>query len=301
MPEIEEIILQGRRLSLKNLSKRYDDGVVKRDVIDYYLKVSDYILPHIAERPFCMVSYPDGVGGKSFYRKRCPESAPEWLARARIPSPSSSETSPNSEYIDWCLVNDTPSLIYMANLGVAEMHVWFSRVSSLDLADVAVIDLDPSGKTDISHCVKAANLFDKAFRRLGLDYVPATSGSRGLHLFIPIVPTPFADVRNFLEPLCKAMECAAPKLVTCERSLSKRGDRVYLDYVQVSRGKTLAAPYSLRVRKGFPFSAPLLPKELSSSLDPHRFNLFTLDERLKKVGDLSAALLSSTQKLPDLR
>lgn len=289
-----EITIQGKTLSLKNTSKPYDDGVTKGNIIEYYLKIADFLLPHIENKPFSMVAYPDGVGGESFYQKRCPKSAPHWLKTTRIES--SSETG----YIDWCLVNDAASIIYMVNRGVAEMHTWFSRLPSLEKADIAVIDLDPSGKTAMPDCVRAARLFDCALTSLHLDFLPVTSGSRGLHLYIPIKPTPFPQIRVFLESLCLAVERAAPDLVTTERSLSERGDRVYLDYVQVWRGKTIAAPYSLRVRPGMPFSAPLLKKELTPDLDPKSFNIFNIEKRLKKVGDLAADLYSSPQTLHTL-
>lgn len=290
----QEIEIEGKRLTVKNLNKLYDKGVTKAMVIEYYVKIAPLILPHIINKPFSMVHYPDGVGGKSFFQKRRPENAPEWLDSVRI------ESGAPPGYIDWCLVNDTASLVYMANRGVTEMHTWFSRLPELDNSDVAVLDVDPSGATTLKQAIEAAKLFEKLLSRLNLFSLPLTSGSRGIHIYIPLKPTPYSEIRAFCELLCLTLEDSRPDLVTTERTVSERGDRVYLDYVQIAQGKTIAAPYSLRIRPGIPVSTPLRWSELKSDLVPADFNIFNIDKRLKKTGDLTKDFYSSSQTLPKL-
>ncbi len=282
-----------RTLELKNIDKMYFESlnVKKGDVIDYYVRIAPLILPHLYDRPFSMIHFPDADADKSFYQKQKPDGAPPWLETLKIESKARG-------HIEWCLINDLPSLIYMVNRSVLEMHAWFSRKGSLDKPDIAVIDLDPSGNSGIKEAVVIAKEFEKILKNLGLYSLPKTSGSRGIHIFIPIdnVYT-YEQVQEFLQFLCGGVMQKYPDICTNERMIKKRGDRIYLDAVQCARGKTLAMPYSLRVKSGALVSTPLNWSEVNSKLDPKKFNITNIFERIDEKGDLSKGLYAKKQKL----
>lgn len=285
----------GRDVEVTHLEKVFfpDKGITKGDLIEYYIRMSPYILPYLKDRPFTMVPYPHGVTGKSFYQKQRPEGAPAWLSGVAVPSEKKG-------HIDYCLVNDIPSLVYMANRGCIEMHAWFSRVPDLDTPDIAVFDLDPSGQTGFGDAVAAARMIKVILDAYGLAAVPKTSGMTGLHIVIPIRPAPFKEVQAFLTSICKVVEKAKSDKFTTERAIAKRGDRVYLDAVQNARGKTLPSPYSVRPNEWAAVSAPLTWEEvMDDSLTPERFTMMNIEERVKKVGDLFEPVYRLRQALPE--
>lgn len=296
--ETQSIELSGVSVPVKNLEKIYfpESGLSKADVLDYYIYAAPYILPHIKNKPFTMIHFPHGLGGdgKSFYQKQRPDGAPDWLEGVKLPSEKRGA-------IDWCLVNDEASVAYMVNRGVLEMHTWFSRLPDLNKADVAVIDLDPGGATGFHEARILARAFRSLLDELKLKSFPKTSGGRGIHIYIPIALTPFDRIQSFLIPLCRIIADAYPEAATMERFIHKRGNRVYLDAVQNNNGKTIAAPYSLRVRPGAPVSAPLFWEELDDDyLSPQSINISNIKSRIEKYGDLMKDLYSYKQILPKL-
>lgn len=294
--QIEKLRIKGRVVPLKRLDKVYSSvgNVLKAEIIGYYIRMGALILPHIRNKPFSMIHFPEGVGGKSFYQKQCPLNAPKWLKTVNLPSSRRGT-------IKWCLVNDVPSMVYMANRSVIEMHTWFSRLPDLSRPDVAVVDLDPSGNTGFAEALIIARAFRFLLSELGVYAVPKTSGSRGIHILIPIEPLPFDDVQDFLNKLCRIVVASYPELATTERMLRSRGDRIYLDAVQNGQGKTIIAPYSLRARDGIPVSAPLLWEELDNdSMRPGDFHIRNMAERLERVGDLFENFYQRAQKLPKI-
>ncbi len=293
---IERLKIKGRILPLKHLDKIYSrtGKVLKAEVIEYYIRMGELILPHISDKPFSMIHFPEGVGGKSFYQKQCPPDAPDWLKTVVLPSS-------RRKTIEWCLVNDIPSMVYMANRSVIEMHTWFSRLPDLSRPDVAVIDLDPSGGTGFAEALVIARAFRYLLDRLGIYAVPKTSGSRGIHIMIPIRPMPFDRVQDFLNKLCRIVMDSCPGLATTERMLRNRGAKIYLDAVQNGQGKTIIAPYSLRAREGIPVSTPLRWEELDNdALRPSDFHIRNFADRLEQVGDLFAGFYDRAQELPVL-
>ena len=248
--------VEGKEVALTNLDKIYfpEIGGTKAELIDYYIRMSPYILPYLKDRPFSMLHYPDGIHGKTFYQKQRPDDAPDWLQSVNLPS--------GEKTIDWCLVNDLPSLIYMANRSCIETHAWFSRLPELNNPDVAIFDLDPSGNTGYKEAVAAALLVKTALDAYNLFSVPKLSGKTGVHVVVPIEPTPFEKVREFLKKLCSSIENVQPSLFTTERIIAKRGDKVYLDAVQNGRGKTLPSPYSVRATPNANVSASVTWEEL---------------------------------------
>lgn len=292
LKEVYEV--EGKKLTLSHLDKVYfpEIGATKAEMIEYYIRMSPYILPYLKGRPFSMLHYPEGVYGKTFYQKQRPEDAPDWLAGVVLPS--------GEKTVDWCLVNDLPSLLYMANRSCIEMHAWFSRLPDLDSPDVAIFDLDPSGNTGFNEAVEAAMLVKTALDAYGLWSVPKLSGKTGVHVVVPIEPTPFAKVREFLKIICKSIQDARPELFTVERTIAKRGDKVYLDAVQNGRGKTLPSPYSLRSTPNAQVSAPVTWMELQRGVQPAQFTMRNMEERINRAGDLFEPVYTTRQPLPEL-
>jgi len=291
-----DIHINGSALEIKNPDKIYfpDQGILKAEVIEYYIKIAPYILPHLIGRPFSMIFFPSGKRDDSFFQKQRPIDAPNFVASVRIPSE-------RRGHINWCTVDNLETLVYFANKSVIEMHTWFSRRDSLDKPDIAVLDIDPSGNTGLKEAAAVANAFRAILDELKIYSVPKTSGSRGIHIFIPIVAQyTYEEIRKLLFFMCKVVLESYPSLCTDERTVIKRGDRIYLDAVQFGRGKTLALPYSLRCRPGAPVSTPLKWEEVNSSLDASDYNIRTIFERLDKIGDLMSDFYKRAQKLPKI-
>ena len=286
--------VEGRQVVLTNLDKVLFPKIngTKAELIDYYMKMAPYVLPYMKGRPFSMLHYPDGVDGKSFFQKQRPGDAPGWLKSVPIPS--------KKKTVEWCLVDDLPSLIYMANRACIETHAWFSRLPDLDKPDIAVFDIDPSGNTGYREAVQAALLIRVALKEYALTAVPKISGKTGVHVVIPIEPVPFEKVRAFLKSVCAAIEKAYPDRFTTERIIAKRGDRVYLDAVQNSRGKTLPSPYSVRATATATISVPVTWEELEDGMAPEDHTIRNMQQRIQKKGDLFALVYEMRQTLPTL-
>lgn len=286
--------VEGRRLVLTNLEKVLFPRIngTKAELIDYYIKMAPYILPYMKGRPFSMLHFPDGVDGKSFFQKQRPGEAPDWLKSVPIPG--------EEKTVEWCLADDLPSLIYMANRACIETHAWFSRLPDLDKPDVAIFDIDPSGSTGYREAVRAALLIRVALEGYGLTAVPKLSGKTGVHVVVPIKPVPYTEVRAFLKPVCSALEKTEPARFTTERIIAKRGNRVYLDAVQNGRGKTLPSPYSVRATPTATVSLPVTWEELEKGISPQDHTIRNIEERMKKMGDLFAPVYALRQTLPSV-
>jgi bifunctional non-homologous end joining protein LigD len=291
MKKVNFFEVEGREVRLSNLDKIYfpDIGGTKGELIDYYIRMSAYILPYLKDRPFSMLHYPEGIHGKTFFQKQRPDDAPEWLKSVKLPS--------GEKTIDWCLVNDLPSLIYMANRSCIETHAWFSRLPELDNPDMAIFDLDPSGNTGFAEAVAAAVMIKQSLDSCGLWSVPKLSGKTGVHVVVPIEPVPYEVSRQFLKKICAGVQKENPALFTTERTIAKRGNRVYLDAVQNGRGKTLPSPYSVRATPNANVSAPVTWEELTN-VAPEELHMRNMEERVKKKGDLFAPVYEKRQKLP---
>jgi len=279
-------------INVKNPDKVYfaEKNITKGDIIDYYVKIAPFILPHLVNRPFSMLHFPEGLMENMFYQKERPQNAPRYLGEAKIPSD-------RRGFINWSTVDNVESLIYMANRSVVEMHAWFSRADDLRFPDIAVVDLDPSGKTGFKEAAVIAGVFRRLLEDLNIYSVPKTTGSRGIHIYIPIAGYSYDDVRVFLIAVCAAAQRARPDLCTTERTVERRGNRVYLDAVQCAWGKTLAVPYSMRVRGRGAVSTPLKWEEVGPELDPLKFDINTIFDRIGKHGDLFEGFYGNTQSL----
>jgi len=283
----------GRALSFGNLDKVFfpDDGYTKGDLISYYHAVAPLLLPHLAGRALSMSRYPDGIDGNTFYEKQRPGHAPDWLITAPIPS------SHRGEIIDFVTAPDVESLLWLANLGCIEMHPWLSRVDRPDLPDFAVFDLDPQEGATWEEVVYVAGLVNVILERLGLAAYPKTSGSSGVHIYVPLEPEyDYRRVRAFVERIGLMIAAADADTVTMEWDKPSRGPRVFIDHNQNVAGKTIAAVYSVRPRPGASVSTPVMWDELKT-VRPEDFTIATVWERLRQYGDLFAPVLDGGQIL----
>ncbi|MCC2590543.1 DNA ligase D [Chryseobacterium sp. MFBS3-17] len=282
-------------VKLTNQDKVYfpDDEVTKGDVIAYYQTISRYILPHLKGRPQSMNRYPNGIKGLSFYQKDAADETPDWIETQKVFSESS------DKYINYIICNNKETLAYLNNLGCIELNVWTSRISTADFPDYLVLDLDPSEKNTFGDVIETAQMVRELLDAAGVKSYPKTSGSSGIHVYIPMGAVyTYDQVKDFGHVLMQMVQEKLPDLTTLERSLQKRDkNKIYLDYLQNRRGQTLASVYSLRPRKGAPVSMPLDWDEVKTGLQPTDFNIFNAAERLKARGDLFKPVLG---KAPDL-
>jgi len=275
---------------ISNIDKIYwpESGLTKYDLIDYYLELSDYILPHLVDRPQSLHRHPNGIQEEGFYQKDN-ESLPEWMKTKIIYSKSSER---NIEYL---LCQNTASLIYMANLGCIEINPWNSRVGSLDFPDYGIIDLDPPDGMDFQNVIRIAKEFKSVLDAADIEGFFKTSGSKGLHIFIPIgAKYSYEEVRNFIKLLCYYVSERLPKIATMERRIKNREGKIYLDYLQNRRGQTIASVYSVRPLKGAPVSMPIDWSELKNGLSPQKFNIQNAQNRLSKKKDLFLPILQQS-------
>ncbi len=282
-----------RTVRLSNVDKTFfpEDGYTKGDLIQYYHAVAPLLLPHLAGRALSMARYPDGAAGSFFYEKQCPSHAPAWIVRAPIHSEH------RGEPIEFCTAPDAESLMWVANLGCIEMHPWLSRVERPDRPDFAIFDLDPQEGATWEQVVHVAGLVNVLLERLGLAGYPKTSGATGIHIYVPLDPLyEYARVRRFVETLGRMVAAADSDNATMEWDIPKRGPRVFIDHNQNVGGKTIASVYSVRPRPGAPVSTPLLWDEVDA-VDPGRFTIATVWERLARYGDLFAPVLRGGQRL----
>ncbi|HEX8847133.1 MAG TPA: non-homologous end-joining DNA ligase [Pyrinomonadaceae bacterium] len=279
-------------VQLTNLDKVYwpDEGYTKGDLIKYYFEVAKYILPYLKDRPLIMKRYPNGIGG-SFFHQHDVNEAPEYVRTASLEA--------EGHTVDYIVGDNLATLLYMANLGAIERHPWHSRVRDLEHPDWLVFDLDPQGVEWEDICrvaISAGEILDG----LGLDSYAKTSGSRGLHIYVPLKPKYSYDVvADFALRVAVMITEANPDVATVERSLKKRKRaRIYVDHMQNARGKSVVAPYSVRPKPGATVSAPLQWSEIERrQVTIQDFTIETMMARLKRQGDLFKPVLKKGQEL----
>ncbi|ASZ10596.1 DNA ligase D [Chitinophaga pendula] len=275
--------LNGHQVALTNQQKIYwpKEKITKGQMIDYYLAVADYLLPHIKDRPLSLNRFPNGITGASFYQKDLDlATVPGWIKSIPIHSDSSHKD------VDYLLCNNAATLAYMANLGCIEINPWLSRTRSLDQPDFIVLDLDPEG-ISFRHVVETALCIKEILDGFGLHHHCKTSGSSGLHIYIPTgAKYNYDSCRLFAEYVAKQTQRQLPDITSVIRAKSQRKKKVYIDYLQNSRGQTVAAPYSVRPKPGATVSAPLLWEEVNSSLRISDFDIWNMPDRIKEKGEL---------------
>lgn len=260
-----------------------DEGYTKGDVIEYYDMMAEYLLPYIQERPQSMRRTPNGIQGEGFFQKDMQGNAPKWSKTKKIKSKSTQES------IEYLICNDKETLMYMANLGCIEINPWSSRLGSINNPDYIIFDLDPN-EIGIPELVTVAKKVKEILDSLGIKGYLKTSGGKGLHIFIPVLPKyTYDQTRDFSHIISQFVLSALPDITSLERMPNKRKGKVYLDFLQNGKGKTMSCAYSLRPREGATASTPLAWEELDNpKFNLKDYNIKTLPERVKKLGDLWA-------------
>lgn len=270
--------VNGISVPFTNLEKVYwpDSGFRKYDLIDYYIKVSDYILPFLKDRPQNLHRHPNGIKKPGFYQKDTEGQMPDWIERVEIYSESAEKD------IEYMLCQNEASLLYMANLGCIELNPWNSRKQHLDAPDYTVIDIDPSEKNSFEEVIEVAQAAKEVLNLAKIEAYCKTSGSSGLHIYIPMgAQYDYEQARDFTKLLCYYIQEKLPEITSMERAVKARKGKIYLDYLQNRRGQTLASAYCARPKPGAPVSAPLEWKEVKSGLKILDFNIQNMPERLE--------------------
>ena len=287
----------GRSLVLSNREKvlRPQDGYTKGDLVDYYRSVAPYVLAHVRDRPLTLQRYPDGIDGPSFFEKNAARALPQWVRTVTVDSEFG-----RHDTIRFIVCDDEATLAYVANLAAIVLHVWTSREPALDVPEFLFFDLDPHDGCTLATLARVALALRDALGEIGLAPLVKTSGGSGLHVAVPLLPAFTYDFcKGFGELVARTVHARLPKLTTLERSPAKRPPAtVYLDYVQVGRGKTLVAPFSVRARAGAPVSMPLAWSEVEplgrkrakeTEREFASFHMGNAAARLAKTGDLWGA------------
>jgi bifunctional non-homologous end joining protein LigD len=298
----QQVEVEGRPLALSNLDKvlYQKNGFTKAQVIDYYLRIAPWLLPHYAGRPVTMKRFPDGVHGKAFYEKDAPKHTPFWVHTTKVPRVAGGEP------IHYICIGDLPTLVWSANIASLELHPFLHRAGQLDRPDCMVFDLDPGEGTGLPDCAEVAFFLKELLEHSGLQSFVKVSGSKGLQLYVPLnTKVAYAETRAFAQSAAQTLEKREPKRVTSEMAKHLRPGKVFIDWSQNSDFKTTVGVYSLRAKSDEPFvSIPVTWEELAKlRKDGNSSKLrFTPQAALKRVeikGDLFAPLLTLKQSLPD--
>ncbi len=282
-----------RPIRLSNVDKVFfpEDGYTKGDLIQYYASVAPVLLPHLEGRPISMSRYPDGIGGSSFYEKRAPGHQPDWMQTVPVVSDSQGGA------VDFLLADSSEALMWFANMACIEVHPFHSRAEDPDMPTYAVFDFDPAEGSTWGQVVVAAQLLKVALGQLGLEGYPKLSGSKGLHVYVPLEPIhDYARVRRFVGEVGEYLAAANPEDITMDWDKPKRRGKVFVDHNRNASGQTVASVYSVRPLPGAPVSAPLTWEEVGtfSNGDVTIANLW---DRLQRFGDLFAPVIEGGQNL----
>jgi bifunctional non-homologous end joining protein LigD len=296
---LQQVLRRGRReLKLSNLDKPFwpEEGITKGDLLRYYRAIAPVLVPHLKHRPFTMRRYPDGAHGKAFFQKDAPTHMPDWIATYRA-LVSTRESPRERKWVDFPVVNDELSLLWMVNMGCIDMNTWYSRVDKPERPDFVLFDLDPTPEVPWSQTVEVALIVKELLDALGLESFPKTSGGKGFHVLVPIDRrATFDDTRGFAEHVAGAIARTHPNLATTEWSKARRRG-VLIDSNQNGEGKTIASVYSVRPKPNAPVSTPLTWDEVNDKLNPSIYTMPVVLERVKAKGDLYAGMLTTKQSL----
>jgi bifunctional non-homologous end joining protein LigD len=292
IPESENASLRvgGREVQLTNLDKVFwpELGYTKRDLLQYYADVARALLPHLQDRAMVMKRYPNGIHGKCFFMKRTPSPRPEWLETCEI-------THQSNNVIAFPLIQDLASLLWVVNLGCIDLNPWYARCDDVDRPDYLHFDLDPVEGADFARVRKTALVVRDALKSLGMNPVAKTSGSKGIHVYVPIVRGPVQkDVWRVAKAFAKELEKGFPDLITAEYRIANRPrGRVLVDYNQNAWGRTLASVYSVRPNVRAAVSTPVTWDEVEAGFEIDDFRMDNVPARVRKLGDLWKPLIAS--------
>ena len=285
-----ELSIGRKRVALTNLEKPFWPklGVTKGDLLRYYQALAPVLLPHLRDRAMVMKRYPNGAEGKFFFMKRVPQPHPEWLSLCRIPHAS-------GNVIDFPVVQDLSSLLWIINLGCIDLNPWYARCDDVDRPDYLHFDLDPVPGADFARVRETAFAVREMLEQLHMPTYVKTSGSKGIHVYVPIVRGPTQkQVWTIAKGLAQALEARHPKLITAEYRIAKRPKgRVLVDYNQNAWGRTLASVYSVRPRPWATVSAPVSWEEVERGIAIEDFTLRNMPDRIARLGDLWKPVLAA--------
>src|SRR5665213_688260 len=296
-----QLDIGGKKIDVSNLEKVLypKTGFTKGDVIDYYVRISKCLLPHLKDRPITLKRYPDGVEGFFFYEKNCPPHRPAWIKTAKIPRTEGGETN-------YCVMNDLPALVWAANLADLELHTFLHRAPAINRPTALAFDLDPGAPADIILCCQVGLWLRDFFAAMKLKSFPKTSGSKGLQVYVPLnSPVTYAKTKPFAHAIAEQLEKKFPKIVVSKIQKSLRNGKVLIDWSQNDVHKTTITAYSLRAKEHPTVSTPVTWDEVEAALKKKDTKLLTFEtddvlKRVKKHGDLFAPVLKLKQKLPRL-
>jgi bifunctional non-homologous end joining protein LigD len=283
-----ELAFGKRQVKLTNLDKVFwgNLGITKRDLLQYYADISTFLLPHLHDRAMVMKRYPNGASGDFFFMKRAPQSRPDWIELCSIAHPS-------GNVIDFPVIQDLPSLLWVVNLGCIDLNQWYARCDDVDRPDYLHFDLDPVPGATFDRVRETALVVREALQALKMPSYVKTTGSKGIHIYVPIVRGPTQkEVWSIAKELARILESSHPKLITAEYKIAKRPrGRVLVDYNQNIWGRTLASIYSVRPKPRASVSTPITWKEIEAGISIEDFRLDNVPARVRKVGDLWKPLL----------
>jgi bifunctional non-homologous end joining protein LigD len=284
------VMAQGRQVKLTNLDKPFwpEEGITKGDLIQYYADVAPVLLPHIEDRAMVMKRYPHGAHGEFFFMKRAPAPRPDWIRTCSI-------THDSGNIIDFPVIDDVASLLWLINLGCIDLNQWYAKCDDVDRPDYVHFDLDPGPGAEWEQVLECGRIVRAALETLEMPPLVKTTGSRGLHVYVPIVRGPVQkEVWRFAKALAVELASRHASLMTAEYRVAKRPHgRVLLDYNQNAWGRTLASIYSVRPRPRAPVSTPVTWDEIDRGITIEDFRLDNVRRRLAKVGDLWKPLLQA--------
>ncbi len=299
MGKTSQLKVGGASVEVSNLDKVFypETGFTKGQVIDYYVRISPVLLPHLKDRPITLKRYPNGVGGFFFYEKRCPPHRPDWVKTAKVARHDGGD-------IDYCVMNDLPALVWAANLADLEIHTFLHKAPAVNRPTAVAFDLDPGPPADIVACCRVGILLRDLFAKHGLKCFPKTSGSKGLQIYVPLNTTvTYEETKPFAHNVAIALEQENPELVVSKMQKVLRKGKVLVDWSQNDDHKTTVNVYSLRAKEHPTVSTPVTWDEVETAAKKKNAKLlrFEWDEVLKRVekqGDLFEPVLRLKQKLP---
>jgi len=300
MPNSATLDIGGKQVQVSNLNKVFypKTGFTKGEVIDYYIKISPVLLPHLHNRPISLKRYPDGVEGFFFYEKQCPEHRPQWIKTIKVDKSDGSD-------INYCAMNDLPALVWAANLADLELHTFLHKAPALQRPTALAFDLDPGAPADIVHCCEVGLMIRKIFDVLGLESFPKTSGSKGLQVYIPLnTAVTYERTKAFARAIAELLEKHSPRLVLSRMQKNLRKGKILVDWSQNDDKKTTANVYSLRAKEHPTVSTPVAWKEVEAAVTRKKglsFETVDVLRRVARMGDLFAPVLTKMQKLPAVK
>ena len=254
-----------------------EEGISKKMLIDYYQSISKYLLPFLKGRPQSLLRHPDGIHGTSFFHKDAGENVPSYVKTFQVLSVST------QKMIDYLICDNAATLAYLNNLGCIELNPWHSIWKRPDHPDYLIIAIDPTAENEFDKVLEVTIMFKEFLDKAGIQSYCKTSGASGMHIYLPTAKRyDYAEVRLFAKGLCTMVHDRLPHLTTLERPIAKRNGKIYLDYLQNSKGQTMASVFSVRPRIGAPVSMPLDWKELRPGFRPEAFHIFNAAEQAKK-------------------